>query len=163
MVRIVGDLPNLYVRFDPDSGETVDQAVATGRAWFGGDTADDGDDDEAELVDDLTLKFGYTYAGPPFDDPRHPSAKPGTRLPHVWLDENTSTVDVWANGLALITDDAGWAQAAGRKGLVHRHDSAWRYGTVLVRPDGFVAWRTDDPPHDDADTVLGEAIRQTLS
>lgn len=139
----------------PIADQTVDQAVATGRAWFG--------DSDEELLDDLTLKFGYTYAGPPFDDPRHPTARPGTRLPHVWLDKHTSTVDVWAKGVALITAVPGWADAASRHRLEVHQDSGWRYGTVLVRPDGFIAWRTNDPPHEDAATVVGEAVKQTLS
>ncbi len=143
----------------PIADKTVDQAVATGRAWFGSDIEDNG----AELVDDLTLKFGYTYAGPPFDDPRQPTATKGTRLPHVWLDERTSTVDLWAHGLALVTDNEDWADAARRARLATTHETGWQHGTVLTRPDGFIAWRTDDPPREDAAEVLGEAVRQMLS
>lgn len=143
----------------PIADKTVDQAVATGREWFGSEIEDNG----AELVDDLTLKFGYNYAGPPFDDPHQPTANEGTRLPHVWLDERTSTVDVWANGLALVTDNEDWAHAARRERLATTHEASWQHGTVLTRPDGFIAWRTDDQPHEDAAEVLGEAVRQTLS
>lgn len=143
----------------PIADRTVDQAVATSRAWFGSDLESNG----AELVEDLTLKFGYNYAGPPFEDPHQPTANRGTRLPHVWLDERTSTVDVWANGLALVTEDESWAEAARKAQLATHHDSSWPHGTVLTRPDGFIAWRTDGPPHEDAAEVLGDAVRQTLS
>ncbi|GAA1255873.1 FAD-dependent oxidoreductase [Kitasatospora nipponensis] len=97
--------------------------------------------------------------------------EPGTRAPHVWLErdgELISTIDLFWDSFVLLTDASGdgWAkaaeQAAAELGVplrVHRvgadaelqpkdRDWAEAYGikaggAVLVRPDAFVAWRTD--------------------
>ncbi|RVX48013.1 putative polyketide hydroxylase [Nonomuraea polychroma] len=97
---------------------TVDQALATGREWFG--AALPSDAGAIELLDEVTLKFGYRYGpGDPFEDPRHPSGAPGTRAPHVWLERDgkqVSTVDLWADGLVLLAGPGGaaWTEAAAR-------------------------------------------------
>lgn len=165
---------------------TVDQALARGGAWFGDDEAA-----SVELVDDLTLMFGYRYdsaavlaetgdrAG--VEDPRRPSWAPGTRVPHVWLDEaqGKSTVDVCASGLVLLagTDDEAWLRASKELGerfgvtlSVHRVDPtgwpSWELGpsgVVLLRPDGFIAWRCTTVPDNPADTlevVSGRVLRR---
>ncbi|WP_128803849.1 MULTISPECIES: FAD-dependent monooxygenase [unclassified Streptomyces] len=56
-------------------------------------------------------------------------------------------------GADLVTDgDADWAQAHG----------VTRGGAVLVRPDGFVAWRSAGPVAD-AETVLHEVLAKALA
>jgi putative polyketide hydroxylase len=56
-------------------------------------------------------------------------------------------------GADLVTDgDADWAQAHG----------VTRGGAVLVRPDGFVAWRSAGPVAD-AETVLHEVLAEALA
>lgn len=101
------------------------------------------------------------------EDPDDPSGRPGSRAPHVALRRDgveMSAVDLFGRGLRLLAGPAavGWGEAAdavaGRTGLdlvCHRIgdrlrdvDDAFpsRYGigadgAVLVRPDGFVAWR----------------------
>jgi 2-polyprenyl-6-methoxyphenol hydroxylase-like FAD-dependent oxidoreductase len=127
------------------------------------------------LVDDAAIDLGYRYrssavvpdagdAGP-YVDPGAPSAVPGVRAPHVALDGG-STLDLLGRELVLLTVDEGWHRAAQevdiRACLVHAPGYTDVYGTgaVLVRPDGFVAWRTNG---DAADGVLAGVVRQVLA
>jgi putative polyketide hydroxylase len=93
-----------------------------------------------------------------YADPRESRGAPGTRAPHLWLDrdgETVSTLDLTGDGFVLFAgqDADTWAQAAGEAGIAaHRiPDDAFPAaygidpaGAVLVRPDGFVAWRAVD-------------------
>src|SRR5262249_32286224 len=111
------------------------------------------------------------------EDPRVSFGRPGSRAPHLWLEQDgrpISTIDLFSRAFVVIAapDGAGWAEAArsaargidgleleahvvGRDGLSDREGQfASAYGltssgAVLVRPDGFVAWRAtrmaDDP------------------
>jgi glutathione S-transferase len=99
-------------------------------------------------------------------DPRTTRGLPGSRAPHLWLERRISSVDLFEKSFVLLAASQGqaWcdaARAAGRKFEslpleVHRvgskdlRDPAGRFtmdygltetGAVLVRPDGFVAWR----------------------
>ena len=102
------------------------------------------------------------------DNPRESKAQPGTRAPHVWLQrrgERISTLDLFNRNFALLAGPEGnaWTEAArdgakllgidldvhkiGENGLADPFGvctSAYGIspsGAVLVRPDGFVAWR----------------------
>jgi putative polyketide hydroxylase len=94
---------------------------------------------------------------------------PGTRVPHIWLERESqriSTVDLLVGRFLLLTGGGGtsWYQAAisvaaslnlnlaayriGPNGdlLDPEHDCTRRMGispdgAVVIRPDGFVAWR----------------------
>jgi hypothetical protein len=102
-------------------------------------------------------------------------AAPGRRAPHAWLDvtgSRVSTLDLFDGRLTLLTGPGGsdWCAAANRlrvEGLplaalrfgpdVPDPDGslALRYGVgahgaVLVRPDGFVAWRAPSSSGDRA-------------
>jgi hypothetical protein len=112
------------------------------------------------------------------------TGRPGTRAPHVWLESagtRVSTLDLFGTGFVLLTgpDGHGWAEAAGDLGVpltVHRIgtdlvDVDGRFAevyelkpatAVLVRPDGFVAWRTDSPAADPR-AALGDALTRILS
>lgn len=107
---------------------------------------------------------------------------PGTRLPHCWVErdgERVSTLDLAAGRFALIAGPEGqrWcddaANMAARHGIdlaMHRfgadlRDSAGDAlahlgletgGAVLVRPDGFIAWRSAD------EVGLAEAMGRLL-
>ncbi|MGY3620983.1 FAD-dependent monooxygenase [Bradyrhizobium sp. USDA 10063] len=97
------------------------------------------------------------------------SARPGSRAPHVWLDrgdEKISTLDLFGAGFVLLAGSRGdaWKRAAraidlswpaltaftiGKDGDLIDRDGDWREaygvdadGAVLVRPDGYVAWRS---------------------
>jgi putative polyketide hydroxylase len=99
---------------------------------------------------------------PPIMDPVTdfvPSARPGCRAPHHWLDgdgRRMSTIDLFDGRFVLLSAARGWCIAAEqaasrlRVPLVSRviDDDAWARlygvggrGAVLVRPDGCVAWR----------------------
>jgi len=92
-----------------------------------------------------------------------PVGRPGHRAPHIWLDRGRSTLDLFGTQFVALTDPpggraldsaAGVARATGIPLVVHVIDAAaWhdlygveRGGVVLVRPDGYVAWRSVGPP-----------------
>lgn len=92
-----------------------------------------------------------------------PVGRPGHRAPHLWLGQGRSTLDLFGNAFVALTDPPGKraldtaadvARAAGIPLVVHVTDAAgWhdlygveRGGVVLVRPDGYVAWRSIESP-----------------
>jgi 2-polyprenyl-6-methoxyphenol hydroxylase-like FAD-dependent oxidoreductase len=103
-------------------------------------------------------------------DPHHTHGQPGTRAPHLWLvrgGKSISTLDLFGTGFVLLAAPAGggWCAAAiaaaqrfaGLPLSAHLIGSpdfedpggefAQAYGLMadgaaLVRPDGFVAWRS---------------------
>ena len=81
--------------------------------------------------------------------------QPGTRVPHVWLREGVSTLDLVGSGFALLTGNERWCAAAASASIAaHRICSdEWAAvtglgpeGALLVRPDDFVGWRADKLP-----------------
>jgi hypothetical protein len=104
-----------------------------------------------------------------------PSARPGGRAPHVWLQKNggekVSTIDLVGNGFVLLAGGKGQAWSANGKLAIKTHviadaDFASAYGiedsgAVLVRPDGQVAWRSA-AMRPDPQAALGEATRAIL-
>lgn len=115
------------------------------------------------------ISLGYRYdrspiivhdgdPGPGFDVMRYqPSAAPGHRAPHAWLEPSRSTLDLFGRGFTLLCfgGDAGDAErlkaaAVASKIPLHveRIESAataalYERRLVLVRPDGHVAWRAN--------------------
>ena len=116
----------------------------------------------AVIVDD-----GSTVATT--EDRYVPDARPGARAPHAWLSiggERISTLDLFGREFVVLVagDGAAWSEvaatvAAAHHGLPLRVRSVGRWlrdadgsfaaaygltdgGAVLVRPDGFVAWRS---------------------
>ena len=99
-------------------------------------------------------------AAPTFVDPADLAAAPGERAPHVWVHvdgRRCSTLDLWDGRLTVVTADPTWRAAAEDLALAApdlagpRLVSAYRLGdggAVLVRPDGYVAWRADVPVAD---------------
>ncbi len=89
-----------------------------------------------------------------------PTARPGARAPHAWLDDGRSTLDLYGRGFTLLRlgadapDAAPLAAAASARGVpltsvtVANPDIKKLYEKkfVLVRPDGHVAWRGDVLP-----------------
>jgi putative polyketide hydroxylase len=136
------------------------------------------------------MDLGYTYksaavvpdgtAPPAVDDPMRDyaqNARPGARAPHLWLEDGRSTLDLFGAGLVLITGTAGdaWEGAVrdtadGVPLVAHalpRGPGEELYGidaggAVLVRPDGFVAWRTRSAPPDRA-ASLRAALNASLA
>jgi len=128
--------------------------------------------------------LGYTYdpspicwgdGSPPTADTiteYRPSSRPGSRAPHAWLADGRSTLDLFGSGFTLLRfgDDPPAADsivaAFARRGMPLSEDriqernvrSLYERSVVLVRPDGHVAWRSDDLPDDPlalADRVRG--------
>ncbi|MGI5131785.1 FAD-dependent monooxygenase [Pseudonocardia sp. CA-107938] len=122
-----------------------------------------------------TIGFGYRYhsaaipGGKPgvlTEDPRRPSGDPGTRAAHLTLaGEQLSTLDLFGHThdpvllLGIAAD--GWAHAAKQLGVTAHRIGHERFseaygvaddGASLIRPDGFIAWRSrtgaDDPEHE---------------
>ncbi|MFG3103355.1 FAD-dependent oxidoreductase [Streptomyces sp. NPDC048182] len=117
---------------------------------------------------------------------------PGSRAPHLWLrrpdDTRVSTLDLYERDLVLLsdaTDPTGWHEAAlalaaelgvpltpyriGTDLLPETPDTDWarahgvaRDGAILIRPDGFVAWRSPGPAPDPT-SLLRQALTTVLS
>lgn len=123
----------------------------------------------------LGLDFGWNYKSPGAFDPNSytPSADPGCRAPHLWLEREgvrSSILDFFGRGFVLLVagDAAPWRAAVDPTATfggfyveIFPIDDAggWRDGdgrfrelygvkdgdAVLVRPDGVCAWRGSDP------------------
>jgi 2,4-dichlorophenol 6-monooxygenase len=152
--------------------------------------------EQAEHFDMLGLQLGYIYEHgalvpedrpPPLVSPREyvPTAHPGARLPHAWLDADggrRSSLDlVSCDGFTLISFGAHerWADAVEsvsnvpvvqlRVGMdVQPRDDTWRSvcgveatGGLLVRPDQHVAWRAAAIP-ERPDAALSAALTRIL-
>jgi 2-polyprenyl-6-methoxyphenol hydroxylase-like FAD-dependent oxidoreductase len=104
------------------------------------------------------------------------TARPGSRAPHVWLADGSSTLDLFGRTFVLLriaadtetnrTEVGDLIRAAAAAGMplrlvdVDDPNVAAAYGKalVLVRPDGHVAWRADHVPSDPGaivDTIRG--------
>ncbi|MFE4969495.1 FAD-dependent monooxygenase [Streptomyces sp. NPDC056660] len=97
-----------------------------------------------------------------------PTAEPGHRMPHHWLTPDRSTLDTLGAWFTLLTPaPARWQRQAVAPWPLHietlPREPADRYrlsphgGALLVRPDGHVAARWDEPPPD------GSTLRHALS
>lgn len=122
-------------------------------------------DDLQPPMGDASIELGAVYRSgavhetgapeQPLDDPRLHSWAGGTRVPHLTLEEGRSTVDLPGHGFALLVEaeEDDWhkvadvAQRALDVPLTVQavHDTNLE-GAALVRPDGVIAWRTDDAP-----------------
>ncbi|WP_157367698.1 FAD-dependent oxidoreductase [Alloactinosynnema sp. L-07] len=144
------------------------------------------DEQKSQVIDPLAMTLGYRYTP---GQPIHPSeltGEPGTRAPHLWLDGDLeSTVDVFGADFVLLagSDGQAWVEAAQK--LAARNEvpvTAFRVGTdlidrdgvfptaygvaadgaALVRPDGFVAWRSSGSV-DQAEAELATALSSALA
>jgi 2-polyprenyl-6-methoxyphenol hydroxylase-like FAD-dependent oxidoreductase len=151
---------------------TLDQALARLKQWFrdlGGRIPD-----TVEIVPDYDVVFGQHYiygalahetdADPaPFTAHAKLCGMPGTRAPHRWIThagKHISTLDLFDRDLVLLAArDSAWRSAAqplAAKPLNLQYvelDNLELFnvatdGAVLVRPDGFVAWRSTSLPVD---------------
>jgi len=142
------------------------------------------------LANDLNIELGYCYhssavipdedtGGRGHENPRDSKGRPGTRAPHVWLEQGgkqISTLDLFGGNFVVLAGTEGrlWteaAQAVSRQLAVpidaYQFELGDAYGftsqgAVLVRPDGFVAWRSKGGSPDPAGTLF-EALRAVLA
>jgi hypothetical protein len=117
------------------------------------------------LEDDLNIELGYCYDSPAIvgeggpacghENPRDSKGRPGTRAPHVWLEQNgkrISTLDLIERNFVVLAGPRAADLTA--PGVDFHRIGAPEFltaygigpeGAVLVRPDGFIAWRAQDP------------------
>ena len=104
---------------------------------------------------------------PPAQPPERWAGQPGTRAPHLWVtteEGELSTLDLFQHGWTLLSEDDRWSAAAdetakhlgvsitvvrigtdAKPADVDTFRSAYGIGpdgATLVRPDGYIAWRT---------------------
>jgi 2-polyprenyl-6-methoxyphenol hydroxylase-like FAD-dependent oxidoreductase len=169
--------------------------------------------DLAPLLDDAAIELGSVYASDAIldedeggedegdederrstaallEDPRNPSGRPGTRMPHVVLKRNgalISTQDLPEIGFVLLAGAAGqdWTEAANvlaaaggiplksfriapdgdladSDGRLERAVGIGARGALLLRPDGVIGWRTRGP-HADPRARLDVVMRRLRS
>ncbi|KAK4936728.1 hypothetical protein LTR10_022452 [Elasticomyces elasticus] len=159
---------NRVVRQNPPAPEVDDIAVELGYRYPKGAFLHPG---------------GYLPPKESYDAPASPSAAAGSRFPHAWLvdasdaSKRISSLDLVKQNLLLIASDneSPWIDAA--KGLqipidtytVNESSKPWRdpegrlkqrarlqgRDAVLVRPDGFIAWRAENVQSGHEDVLKG--------
>ena len=126
--------------------------------------------------------LGATEGAHPVFQPAALRGQPGTRAPHLWLARQgarISTLDLFGRQFVLLTGPEGspWIDAASAAG---NELAAYRIGAgaltdpdgdflaayalaadeaVLVRPDGFVAWRSSPADAPSAETLCSVLSR----
>lgn len=176
----------------PVAQANTDFSMINGRRWeaaqraiLSGERAavQDALTEQVRHLDNEGQDLGFHYEGagiiddgtavPPADSQHYiPTARPGSRAPHLWLQTHggaarCSTLDLFERGFTLLVGESGsdWSdagrQAARAKGVpltaicirqggnFAPEDGDWATlygvgpdGAVLVRPDGHVAWRS---------------------
>jgi hypothetical protein len=133
--------------------------------------------DYEPLESDFNIELGSVFHSPAVIadeaikgdhiDPHISRGAPGTRAPHLWLNApegRISTLDLVRDGFVLLAgaDGSAWIEAAHSiadpplaSHLVGTPGFADAYGigpdgASLVRPDGYVAWRSVSGPTDGA-------------
>ena len=152
--------------------------IAGYRYRSGAVLGEDGGDRRAETA----------YHGVALLDHEELTGVPGTRMPHLWLERGSrriSSLDLVDGGFVLLTghDGGEWCKAASRVAAsVGMGIAAYRIGVdlplrgddrsghlgisssgcILVRPDGFVAWRQYRGRTTGHETLLGHAMNRLL-
>jgi putative polyketide hydroxylase len=130
---------------------------------------------------------GVTAEPELFHEPEALTGQPGTRVPHLWLErrgQRISTLDLLDGRFVLLAGPAGapWREAAsvasfgvalaayrvGAASDLIDLEHSWQRkigvsdeGAVLVRPDGFVAWRTS-APSSEPESLLKQVLATVL-
>ncbi len=135
----------------------------------------------------LGIVLGYQYDAspviiddgtPPLSEGQdyEPTARPGARLPHLWLPDGASLYDRLGNGLSLLRlrDDADvtpFVEAAVAHGVpldvieLRGQTLEERYGAslLLVRPDQHVAWRGTSVDWTTARAIIDRSSRSLIT
>jgi putative polyketide hydroxylase len=140
-------------------------------------------DDDAMELGQLYRSTAVLGAGDELSPAMRPDewkGQPGTRAPHAWVsrgDDRLSTLDLFQGAWVLLAGDERWcpaaAQAAEHLGIAltivrigadvrpsdpegfQRAFGLEAGGASLVRPDGYVAWRSIDLPEDPLGALTG--------
>ena len=127
------------------------------------------------------VQLGYRYDSTAVIDPQPalPSTEdvaldldgtPGSRLPHRWVAPGVSTLDLVRSRFTLLSNADAWLRAASSVGVAgsrvdvdgwHAAVGVGADGAVLVRPDGFVAWRAVGA-RADPEAALKEVLSRVL-
>ncbi len=147
--------------------------------------------DAPPYQDDFLIELGYIYrSGAVLTEPGAPTApedphgshgRPGARAPHLWVQHEgrrVSTLDLVGVGFTVFAGPEGgaWQAAAERAAAATGAPIAFHQpgaevaedygleasGASLIRPDGFVAWRTPTAPADPAGELTG-VLRKVLA
>jgi 2-polyprenyl-6-methoxyphenol hydroxylase-like FAD-dependent oxidoreductase len=140
----------------------------------------------APLVPDFDIELGYLYDSPAgvHADPRKIGGMPGSRAPHVWLSrsgKHVSTLDLIESYVLFAGPDGSpWVQAArsvaestavpidaycvggdlgDAEGSFCAAYGISSRGAALVRPDGFVAWRSQGEDSNTTDAIAAALAR----
>jgi len=126
---------------------------------------------------------------PIHQNPRESKGRPGTRAPHAWIERagtRISTIDLFGSRFTLLAgrDAQGWCDSAGDaasqlklpldvyrigRDLQDSSDSIGETfgigatGAVIVRPDGFVGWRSPVRPAETRDTPMWQTLNALTS
>ncbi|WP_020674071.1 FAD-dependent monooxygenase [Amycolatopsis nigrescens] len=179
--------PSLLDSYEAERRAAAQASLTLSRRMYEGyrDQPSDPDDlYDAIAVDYLRGMMCYQYrsgavladAEPDREDVLDDHAEPGRRFPHHWVESGVSTLDLAGSDWTVFTGLPGtpWLSAAGTVGAefgvrvrAHRltEDSGLAPdGAVLVRPDGFVGWRTanlDADPERALRSVFGRILGRT--
>ncbi len=170
-----GATPKLLDTFDaerrPVIRGTLDQALARLKRWFrdlGGRIPE-----TVDIVPDYDVVFGQRYRegalvadtvadDAPFAAHSTLSGEPGTRAPHriiTHAGRQVSRLDLFDRDLVLLAAPSSAWRATTNVQLIEIDDlspfGVSEQGAVLVRPDGFVAWRSKTVPADPATVLRG--------
>lgn len=123
-----------------------------------------------------------------FESPSSPSASAGTRFPHVFVksgDIVLSSLDLINQNLVLVTTEPNspWLRAAqavavleidayelhessspiqDAEGTLRKKCKLTSGEALLVRPDGFIAWRAETRPEESQLDALNDALSRIL-
>ena len=100
-----------------------------------------------------------------WEDPHEPTARPGSHAPHFVLEDGRSTLDLCGRGFVVLTGPNGTGTEEIEEHRIDDPAFAEAYGigpagAVLVRPDGFVAWRTQEASVEGLRSALSK-VRQS--
>lgn len=143
-----------------------------------------GKKDFQPLADDFDIEIGYLYnADVVHEHPKLSHGRPGSRAPHLWISHDgarLSTLDLFTGHFVVLTGREGraWIDAAGKVAgklpglqldahVVKEEAFPAAYGitpsgATLVRPDGFVAWRSTSLAGD-PEGELSRAVHAVLA
>ncbi len=155
------------------------------------------DKDKMEVMEEVAVELGQLLRSaavigtddqmPPAMRPDQWKGQPGTRAPHMWVNETTertSILDFFQKEWVLVAEDSKWIQAAEQaSNTLDIHIKTVIVGTdvqvsdigefrmayglgpngaSLLRPDAYIAWRTHDMPANPG-SALTEALGSVAS